>query len=562
MGLTVSRFGAALTLAVIAGPGFLHAQTPPAVGAAPSRQELNPAGRIPFAPPTPDLFSHPGAGPCPLAESPAPLTVTSVTLNGLTSVPAEDLRATYADLLNRPGDAADLCKIRDRVAEALFDRGLLARVEIPAQTINDGAVVLEVIEAHIVNVNVRGDPGGAGPALEQYAQKLRGMAPFDVNRVQRYVLLASDVPGLKVRASVRPSLGGERGAVDLDLNVERNEEELIVNVQNMQAKTTGRIGVLARYDLNATSRVGERTTLVFYRTLRNEQWVVQGVEEARLGGEGWVVRASLAYGESHPGAGLKALGLKSRSTVANVEAAYPLLRKRRENVTLAAGFELINQDTGFGGATLINDDLRILYVRAQGDQTTYWGGYRPILLSGQVSLRRGIEGFGATDEGDPRLSRAQARPGAWVAAADASMLAVLTPKISIRAEVNAQYADQPLAAYEEYAVGSLTIGRGYDPAYISGDRALAASFEVHAGPFQPRSGWALSPYAFFDIAHTRDRDRGGAKQTVKSVGAGVQIPLRERWVMDVTYAQPLDKRAIDRKKPPGRLLFNLTARFF
>ena len=563
MGLTVARFGAAMTLAVLAGPTLLHAQTPSAVAVAPSRQELNPAGRTTFSAPPPDLFSNPGAGPCPLSENPAPLTVTSVTFRGLVSVPAEKLAPVYADLLNKPGDAADLCKIRDRVAEALFDRGLLARVEIPAQTIDQGAVVLEVIEAHIVNVTVRGDPGGAGPALEQYAQKLRGMAPFDVNKVQRYVLLASDVPGLKVRASVRPNLTGERGAVDLDLNVERNAQDLIVNVQNLQAKTTGRFGGLLRYDLNAESRYGERTSLVFYRTLKNEQWVVQGLEEARLGGEGWVVRAALAYGESHPGDVLKGLGLKSRSIVANVEAAYPLVRKRRENVTLAAGFEVVDQDTKFGGGgTLINDDLRIVYARAEGEQTSYWGGYRPIVLNGQVGIRRGIEGFGATDEGDRLLSRAEARPGAWVATAEASMLAVLTPRVSFRAEVNGQYANQPLAAYEEYAVGSLTIGRGYDPAYISGDRALAASFELHAGPFQPRAGWALSPYAFLDIAHTRDRDRGGLKQTLKSVGAGVQIPVRERWVVDVTYAQPLDKRAFDRKTPPGRLLVNLTARFF
>jgi hemolysin activation/secretion protein len=479
------------------------------------------------------------------------------------SAPPEALRATYADLLDKAGDASNLCMIRDRAAEALFDRGLLARVEIPAQTINGGAVTLEVIEAHIVNVNVRGDPGGAGPALEQYAQKLRGMAPFDVNRVQRYVLLASDLPGMKVRASVRPSPGGERGAVDLDLNVERDAEDLIVNVQNLQAKATGRFGGLLRYDLNGESRYGEQTSLVFYRTLRNEQWVVQGLEEARLGGEGWVVRAGLAYGESHPGDSLKALGLKSRSLVANIEAAYPLVRRRRENITLAAGFEVINQDTRIGGgARLINDDLRVVYARAQGDQTAYWWGYRPIVLSGEVGIRRGIEGFGATDEGDRLLSRAQARPGAWVASAEGRLLAVVSPRVSVVARVNWQYADQPLTAYEEFAAGSLTVGRGYDPAYISGDRALAGSFEVHAGPFQPRAGWAFSPFVFFDVAQTHDRDSQGLKQTVKSVGAGVQIPLRERWVLDVIYAEPLDKRAIDRKTPPGRLLVNLTARFF
>jgi len=546
-------------LLVAVAPGISHAQSP---AKPPTRQELNPAARTQVAPPQADLFSQPGAGECPLAENPAALTVTSVTFRGLKSVKPDELAPVYADLLNRPGDAADLCKIRDRVADALFNRGLLARVEIPAQTIDGGAVTLEVIEAHIVNVSVRGDPGPAAPLLERYAQKLRGMAPFDVNQVQRYVLLASDVPGLKVQASVRPNLSGERGAVDLDLAVTRDEQDLILNAQNLQSKATGRFGFLARYDLNARSHYGERTSMVFYRTIKNEQWVAQGLEEIRLGSEGMVVRGGLAYGESRPGDTLKALGLKSISVVGSVEAAYPVIRKRRQNLWAAAGFELINQDTRVGGGgKLINDDLRIFYARVEGDQTTYYG-YRPIVLRGSASLRRGIEGFGATEKGDRLLSRAEARPSAWTFQAEASAQAVITPLVSIYAEVQGQYANQPLTAYEEFAVGSLTVGRGYDPGYISGDQALAGTFEVRGAPFQPRSGWAVSPYAFFDIAHTKDKDRGGFTQTLKSVGAGFQMPVRERWVLDVSYAKPLDKRVIDRKKPPGRLLLNLTARFF
>lgn len=559
MGLTAARFGVAATLVVVAAPGWSYAQSSPA----PSRQELNPAARSQLAPPPPDLFSAPGAGACPLAENPAALTIKSVNLQGLESVPADDLKAAYEPYLDKAGDASDLCKVRDAVADALFERGILARVEIPAQTINEGAVTLEVIEAHIVNVTVRGDPGPAGPAIERYARKLRGMAPFDVNRVQRYILLASDLPGLTVRASLRPNASGARGAVDLDLNVKRDPQELIVNAQNLQSRATGRWGGLARGDFNAMTRYGEQTSLVFYRTaFHNEQWVVQGVEEARFGGEGASVRASLAYGESHPGDTLSPLHLKSRSIVANVEAAYPLVRSRRKNASVAAGLELVDQDTRVGGgARLINDDLRTIYLRVDGDQTAYWGAH-PIVLKASGGLRQGIEGFGSTKARDPLLSRAQARPGAWVAHAEGSVFTVITPRISAYAAVNLQYANRPLAAYQEYAVGSLTIGRGYDPAYISGDSAMAASVELRGAPFEPKPGLAVSPYAFFDVARVTNRDPGASAETVKSVGVGFQVPVRERWVLDVGYARPLDKRAVDLKRPAGRLLVNLTARFF
>jgi hemolysin activation/secretion protein len=97
---------------------------------------------------------------------------------------------------------------------------------------------------------------------------------------------------------------------------------------------------------------------------------------------------------------------------------------------------------------------------------------------------------------------------------------------------------------------------------VTGDKALAATLEVRGGPFQPWAGGTFSPYAFFDVAHVSDNDRGGVNQTLKSVGFGVQTPLRDNWVLDVGYARPLDKRATDRRKPADRLTFNLTTRFF
>lgn len=542
--------------------GWAHAQAQPA--SPPSREELDPARRTERRGPAPDLFSSPEAGPCPLAEPPVALTISSVSFRGLEAVPAEALAPAYGRFLNRKdGTAADLCLIRDAVSDALFERGLLARVEIPAQTIGaDGAAVLEVIEAHIVNVTVRGDAGPATPAVERYAQKLRGMAPFDINRVQRYILLASDIPGLKVQASVRPNASGARGAVDLDLTIRRDPQDLILNAQNLQAKTTGRWGALARADFNSFTRHGERTSLVAYRTFQSEQWVVQAVEEARLGGEGLVARASVAYGKSRPGDVLKPLRLRSTSVVANAELAYPLVRRRRENLSIAAGLELVDQETRIAGAgPLIDDEIRVLYAEARGERTTYWGG-RPVVAAATLGLRKGLEGLGGSDDDDPLLSRFGADPGALVAYGRGEALAVLSPRLTLVAQVEGQYADRPLLAYEEYTVGALTIGRGYDPAFISGDSALAAGFELRAGPFQPRAGWAVTPFAFFDVARTWDEDAGGLAQTLKSAGVGLHAPLAERWVADLTWAVPLDRREGDRAKPTPRLTVNVTARFF
>src|SRR5438105_1979193 len=84
-------------------------------------------------------------------------------------------------------------------------RGLLARVEIPQQTIMGGRVSFTVIEAFVAAVQVRGNAGPAQEKVEDYIEQLRGLRPFDINRAQRYLLLASDIPGVVISATLRPS---------------------------------------------------------------------------------------------------------------------------------------------------------------------------------------------------------------------------------------------------------------------------------------------------------------------------------------------------------------------
>ncbi|MCC7267118.1 MAG: ShlB/FhaC/HecB family hemolysin secretion/activation protein, partial [Caulobacteraceae bacterium] len=493
----------ATAAAAVLAPLCAAAQTAPGL---PSRDELNPARRAAPSSGGQDLFLPPAAGPCPLEQSDVRLTLRSVSFRGLTGTSPDELAPAYADFIGREGPVANLCTIRDRVADALFRKGLLTRVEIPEQTISSGDLVLEVVEAKIVNVQVRGDAGPATPLVEAYAEKLRGLAPFDLDVAQRYLLLASDIPGLTVRASVRPNRGGERGAVDLLLDVTRDPYDGLVNVQNLQSKATGRWGALGRVDFNSFTALGERSSLVLYRTFENEQWVVQALSEARFGDDGLLGRLSLVYGESEPGGVLKPLDLRSESFVANAEVAYPLIRKRRQNLTVAAGIDWIDQTTDIGGGgAFIDDSLRVAYLRAEADWRPVVAG-RSILVGGSASVRQGISGLGASDGDSPLLSRADADPDALVFTGSAFVLAPVAERFTLYGRVEAQYSGDALLAYEELPVGNLTIGRGYDPASLSGDSGVAATLEARVGPFPIGPRVAATPYVFYDIAHVDNND--------------------------------------------------------
>lgn len=550
---------------------------PPAAAVAgavaqPSPQALNPAQ---LAPPSAartrsddDLLASPEAGPCPLANSSLRFVLRSVEFAGAFKVRMRDLAPAYAAAIGNEIGLAEVCRIRDVAGEILFRQGVLARVEVPEQRIEDGRLKLAVIEAHVVSVQVRGDAGPAQERIESFVEKLRGMRPFDIREAQRYLLLASDVPGVRISAALRPNPEG-MGAVDLIVTVSRKPVDALVNVQNLGSQALGRFGGVARVDFNGFTRFGERTSLVVYSTLANqEQQVVELLSEARLGDEGLTAKGSASYGISDPGAQLAPLHLDGRSLVLSGGLYYPLIRLRRTNVNLGGGFDLIDQKTNFKqGGVLSEDHLRVFFAHVDADRQ--WRPVNAFLpggdIGGDIDVRRGVNGLGSSAPGEKDLSRIGGRPDGLVVRGDAHLDLALLTKLLGHMSISGQYSETPLLAYEQFAVGDLTVGRGYDPSALTGDEGLGGSIELRAGQFSPPAAWKLpndmnvGVFAFYDIAAVFNHEVGSESRTVRSAGGGFNLRLTSRVGLDVSYAHPFDKTStFVASAPSSRVLVSLT----
>jgi hemolysin activation/secretion protein len=367
-----------------------------------------------------------------------------------------------------------------------------------------------------------------------------------------------------VRAAVRPSTSGERGAVDIDLTVTREAPSVFANATNTGSRSVGRWGGLVRGEFGGYTSYGESTSLTLFHTLdSNEQWLVQLAESARFGSEGLVVRGALTYGESRPGDVLKPLDLKSESRVGNLEAAYPLVRSRNRNLNLAGGLDIVDQKTSAGGiGRLSRDELRVLYARADGDYRTEVAG-RPTLLSGGITLRKGLSILGGSDEGEVFLTRAFAKPDAWAVKAQGGADIAFAERLTGMFRGQAQYSSSTLLPYEQMSLGGLTVGRGYDPAAVLGDKGVSGAFEVRYGPLALHPKVQAAPYAFFDAGYVANNNVSGTgsekDRTLKSVGAGVIFRLFGRANLEVTYAHPLDATRPGGPRRGDRVLIQLTA---
>jgi hemolysin activation/secretion protein len=547
---------------MLLSPTLAAAQAARGQSAVPTPQQLNPTvvGRGVSA--TENLMLAPEPGPCPLRDSNLSFVLKSVEFTGNDGVQARRLARAYQGMIGQTIKVGEVCEIRDRATSLLFSAGILARVEIPSQRISDGRLRLEVIEARIVAVHFHGDPGPAEAKVEAYLEHLRALVPFDLNIAQRYLLLAREVPGVRVYAAIRPSAEGH-GAVDLEVTVRRKEVDAIANVQNYGSQSLGPWGGLVRGDFGGLTRFGDSSSLVLYSTSDfDEQKVVQLLEEFRPGDQGIVVNGSASYSTTHPGDALRAFDLKGDALDLIVSASYPIFKRQERNLGVSGGLEYVDERTDLGsGGVLVDDRLRVLFGRIHTDANGVWQGHAWD-VGADLELRKGLDFLGASETGQQALSHPGANPQAFIQRLGGHATFRAGPLVELYVAGTTQNADSPVLSFEQLSIGNLTYGRGYDPSSVAGDKGAAGSVELRIGPFSPTPGLTLGFYTFLDVAYAKDIDPVGAASTVRSTGAGLRLSYQDRYNVDVSYAKPLNPISSNLSlPPPERALVSLSARY-
>ncbi|WP_146168538.1 ShlB/FhaC/HecB family hemolysin secretion/activation protein [Sphingomonas sp. PP-CE-3G-477] len=462
-----------------------------------------------------------------------------------------------------------VCAVRDAANEALRRGGWVASVQIPAQEITGGVLRLQVVTARIVDVRVRGDAGRYEPFLRRRIAAIQALDPLNEREAERILLLAGDVPGLDVALSLRPS-NGEAGTVIGDLTVSSRHFALFANAQNYNSSLLGRETVYGRGEIYGLTGLGDITYLGASTTTDfQEQVIVQGGHILQLDDDGTTLGGRATYAWSRPDLG--ALDLRTNTLIAGLDLARPLFRSVRGNARVRLGLDFVDQISRVGGGndavTLTRDKLRVLFAGIDADQQFVNANGRPWLsVSSSLEVRKGLGLFDASQTGfasGKLTSRLEGNSRALVVRGVIDTTLSLGPIFSVAAIGQMQWANDPLLNYEEFALGSLTIGRGYDPGSNSGDRALGGHVEARAD-LPLVTGLGTQFYGFYDHLYLTNLDRArieGARN-FDSVGGGVRVSFPNRLVLDVGYAKPLDRALkLDKERPPARVLVSLTVQF-
>jgi hemolysin activation/secretion protein len=430
---------------------------------------------------------------------------------------------------------------------------------------------------------VRGDASGAERIIAGYLSKIADQPVFNRYQAERYLLLASDLPGYVVRLTLRPA-GTVPGEVVGDVTVQRSNAYADANVQNGGSKALGRWGGLLRGQLFGLTGLGDRTSLsVFSTSDFEEQQTVQLAHDFHLGPEGLTISDAFTYAWAKPSLGPDARVL-AHTLLNTFEVGYPLVRTQAQTIRSSVGLDLVNQDVDFNGAALNRDRLRVAFLRLGFDATDadftdarYSTLEPPWRLSALFELRQGLHVLGATHDCGPTgaacLAPGEVPPSRTEGHSDATVLRYTfngeyrpMPKLTFALGARAQYASQPLLSFEEFAAGNYTAGRGYDPGALLGDKGFGTQAEIRFGTRVPASAKqaAVEGYGFWDHAEVRNHDRlvvVPGSQHLDSVGGGARINF-DRFMIDASVAVPLTRVGIDNKKPDPRFLLSLTSRLW
>lgn len=488
------------------------------------------------------------------------IILKEVRIVGATAVPVEQLQGRAASYVGREITGAQIFELARDLTVAYRNAGyILSQVIVPPQTITDGVLTLRVIEGYVAEVRVEGDPAVA-ETLVALGEKIKASRPLSAGVLERYLLIANDLPGVHVRSVLSPSK--TVGAADLTLMATVRHVDGFGALDNYGSKYLGPGQVSASLTGNQLLEANEQWRFIGVTAGGDRELSFGQFSYAQvLSTEGLKLEAAVSRERTRPGDVLEVYEIRGRSDTATLTLGYPLLRARNQSVFTRGIIDARNVYGDTLGTRVTEDRIRALRVGATWIALDRFGGQN----SFDAVYSQGVDG---TSEDDPLKSRVGADGRFGKLSFDYARFQLLSPKAALTLGAGGQWTDEPLLSSEQYALGGRRFGRAYEPAELVGDRALAFRMEsAYLGRADIEWLAAYQLFAFYDVGkvwYVNSPASGVAtSRSLASAGFGTRANVGSHLSASLEIAWPLTKSVASYRehgKDP-RVLASLVARF-
>lgn len=517
---------------------FAWAQMPPPSG--------NPIDTLPQAIPlpSPDWELPAQSNPTPEVDrnlQPAytleqELQVNNIQISGVSALPFEDIAEIFQPL---SGTRTTIAALGQAVAQAtqVYQRAgfPLSFAYLPEQNFANGIVQVNVVEGHLTQAVLQGDPGKSEKLLRTMAQPMLEQKPLNQAVFEHQTLLLSRLAHLQVSASAAPPTSTD-GGTPLLLQLDRNP---------------------VLFNLGADLRKGDPkavATLTFNEPLwSGSQWQFSSLID-NWNKERFVSvtfnQALNAYGTR---LSISASDFKGQDNFAGNQLQDTTAQKRL-SIGVTHPLLLSNAESSVVGANLFGLNYQKIYEfplfnlslsdqeKVRALQVLWdWQKRQPhSQQSANLSFTQGINALGARIERSPFLEKNNAKLDFSRLAFDYALHWRAPSLWGAGFAMGGQASPHSLPTSERISFGSTRFGRGYRSGEAAGDQGLGVSFEANRLFIFKNGTWlkSIEPYILYEQARTWFHQAGWQGQKIQSSSIGLKLSDGKHYAIDLAMSKP------------------------
>jgi len=478
------------------------------------------------------------------------LTPQRFQIEGVKAIPFAEIAAKFSPLAGKEITVAQLLETAKEVTDMYQQRGYpLSFAFVPAQSFENGNVIVTVVEGHVATVTVRGEAGPVEARLRAIADKLKEDTPLRRETFEHYVNVLAQQPGVQVAATVQPPQTTD-GACEMVLDVKRKP---FTFGTALDYRSPGIRGVVTA-TTNGLTPLGEQLSVsaLVPKGPDHEEYYVASYGQP-IGTEGMIARLSASHYRGVPENGtLEQLGFNSRyvndTKRLGGTLSYPVILNNAHSLTATGGVYANDQFERYTQAGTDRQIALTTHVRVLSAELSYVQRQEGQTRSATLGVYKGIDALGALRENNVNdLSFLRTR-------LIASQATDLPLGFGVAVSAAGQYSAQRLASSEQISFGGRFFGLGYPPGEVAGDKGWGASAEINR-LFTPGLTYlkTIQPYVWFDMARVYSNSVSLVHRTLSSVAIGLRFSDRRYYSLDLSVAQPVGDKPVNAARRSPRL---------
>ena len=457
----------------------------------------------------------------------APFLVRQLRVEGNTVFDSATLQALLAPMQDKRLTLPQIVEGIEAITTYYRAAGYpLARTIIPAQTIEDGVVRVQVMEANWGQVELRNNSAVKDAVLMRTLSNLEKGSVIRLDALERATLLLSDLPGVVPRALLRA--GQELGSSDLVVDVQPGAPwNASLSVDNFGSRYTG----VARTNANVqwNNPLGRGDTLGL-SSLNSQSGALN---YARLAYELPVWRPGVLVGVDSSGMDYRlgdtaaSLAASGKAQTSSLWLRSALIRSPRANLNALLGFSNnVLQDHVDSTGVKTDRTVNVWSLEFSGERQDDWlGGGNNTLGLALYGGRVGIDDATAAAED---ASTANTAGGFGRATWALSRNQALGAGVSAVLSMNGQWAQKNLDNGQKFSIGGTTSVRAYRSGVLSGDSGAFGSLELRyilpiPQTMEPTGTWQLAAFIDSAMVQTNKNPWSSGSNEASLSGAGLGL---------------------------------------